>query len=89
MAWTYDETDLETELNWVRARIGDTDTNDQQLTDEAITSLLAMNDSKILAASAAAKLIAAKYTRYGAAKEAELFTLLAGEIYAEAGPQYL
>jgi hypothetical protein len=89
MAWTYDGTDIETDLNYVRLRVGDTDTNDQQLTDEEITSLLAMTDNKILAASWAANMICAKYSRYGAMKEAEAFRLLAGEIYAEAGPQYL
>lgn len=89
MSWTYDPTKLEIHLNWVRARIGDTDTNDQQLSNEELLSLLALHDNKRLAAAAAAGLLAAKYARDGAQTEATVFQALAATIYAEAGPQYL
>lgn len=89
MSWSYDPTNLENHLNWIRLRIGDTDTNDQQLSDEEITSLLSLHDNKCLAAAAAAGMIAAKYSRYGAQDEAEVFRVLSATIYAEAGPQYL
>src|SRR3990167_6974976 len=36
MTWTYSSTDLSTDLAKVRLLIGDTNTNDQQLTDEEI-----------------------------------------------------
>lgn len=89
MAWTYDGDNLEKHLNWIRLRIGDTDTNDQQLTDGEIESLLSLHDSRVLAAAAAADMLAAKYSRYGAQAEAEVFRVMAATIYAEAGPHYL
>lgn len=40
MTWTYDATDISTDLAKVRRNIGDTNTNDQGLTDEEINSFL-------------------------------------------------
>ncbi len=40
MTWTYDPTDLSTDLARVRLEIGDTNTNDQGLTDEEINYYL-------------------------------------------------
>lgn len=89
MTWSYDPTALEAALNWVRFRIGDTDTNDQQLSDEELNSLLAIFDDKLLAAWAGAKAISAKYARYGAAKEAEIYSMLADDIATELQASYL
>jgi ABC-type sulfate transport system substrate-binding protein len=44
MTWTYDNTDLSTDLAKVRLDIGDTNTNDQLLTDEEINIYLASYD---------------------------------------------
>ena len=44
MTWTYDETDLSTDLAKVRLDIGDTNTNDQLLSDEEINSFLSRYD---------------------------------------------
>ncbi|MGH9753443.1 MAG: hypothetical protein ACREA2_11725 [Blastocatellia bacterium] len=90
MAWSYSPTDLEIALNWVRLRIGDTDTNDQQLSDEEVQSLIAMHaPSREQAAAAAADMIAAKFTRIAAQDEADVFHKLAEQIRVEAKPQYL
>lgn len=88
MAWTYDPAKIEVGLNWVRLRIGDTDTNDQQLSDEEITSLLAVGD-RVSAAVAAARAISAKYARYGAQQESEVFAHLASLISQELEVPYL
>ena len=89
MSWTYDATKLETHLNWVRFRIGDTDLSDQQLSDEEINAILATEPRPHFAAAQAAEAIAAKYTRYGAADEAQVYRNLAEELRREGGPTYL
>lgn len=90
MAWSYSPTDLEIALNWVRLRIGDVDINDQQLGDEEINSLIALNaPSRELAAAAAADSISAKFSRFGAQDEARIFHELAETIRAEGAPLYL
>ena len=86
---TYDSTALETETNWIRLRVGDTDSADEQLADAEIQSLLSLHGNRVLAAAAAARAICAKYTRFGGMKEAEAFRLLAEEIQTEATPGYL
>jgi len=69
MAWSYDETDLNTatdsgRLNTVRLMIGDTDTNDQQLQDEEIEFALSENGDNVYNASSfACRLLATKYSR--------------------------
>lgn len=81
--FSYDATDLETDLNWIRFRVGDTDENDPQIYDEEINSLIAMLDDRVLVAHVVAKAIAAKYRRYGSVKEAEAFDELATQIAGE------
>ena len=88
MSWSYDATKTEVGLHWVRLRIGDTDTNDPQLSDEEILSLLAQSD-RVTAAYQAALLLSAKYARYGAQKEATLYATLAEQISREMGVEYL
>lgn len=85
----YNSAAVEQDLNWIRLRIGDTDANDQQLTDAEITTLLNTEGSKHRAAAAAANAIAATYTRFGAQNEAEAFTALAMLIRTEEPPAYL
>jgi hypothetical protein len=69
MAWTYDETNLDTttaagRLNVVRLLIGDTDTNDQLIKNEEITFALAQaNDNVYFAGSWSARTISAQFAR--------------------------
>lgn len=70
MAWTYDNTDLNTttasgRLNAVRLLVGDTDTNDQQVQDEEIVfSLSQEGDNVYYASSWIAQTLASKYARF-------------------------
>jgi len=89
MSWSYDSSALEKALNWVRFRIGDTDTDDQQLSDEEIGALLAFYDDRYLAAADSARAIAAKFGLRGGAKEQEALLALASAIQAEGKPEYL
>lgn len=62
MSWSYDP-DLLTDLDKVRALVGDTDTDDQQLPDGVIDFLLTQRSSVMDAAAMAARAIAANYAR--------------------------
>lgn len=63
MTWTYD-TGLALAKDKVRALIGDTDTNDQQLTDEQINLCLSQRAQNLTLASAlACRMVASKYAR--------------------------
>ncbi len=62
MAWTYDPA-LPTDKDKVRFHIGDTDETDQLLQNEEIEYLLNETTNVLLAASRAAKAIAAKFAR--------------------------
>ena len=62
MTFTYDGT-LDTDLEKVRLRIGDTASTDPLLTDEEIGVFTAEQSSVRLAAAAAAEAIAAKFAR--------------------------
>ncbi|GIV81724.1 MAG: hypothetical protein KatS3mg051_1188 [Anaerolineae bacterium] len=63
MTWTYSGDPAASSRDAVRFLIGDTDTNDQQITDEEIAWLLAQNGNTYVAAAAACESIAAKYAR--------------------------
>jgi phosphoribosylformylglycinamidine (FGAM) synthase-like enzyme len=69
MAWSYDETDLNTttlsgRLNTVRLLLGDTDTNDQQVKNEEITFALDQSNNNVYFAAAwCARTIASQYAR--------------------------
>lgn len=90
MSWTYTSTDLDKHLNWIRLRAGDTDTADQQISDEEINGILALETRRDYAAALVAEAIAAKYARLGVSMpEADRFRELAAEIRREAGPSYL
>ena len=68
--WTYDETALgtgtpEERKNAVRLRVGDTNTDDQQIQDEEILFALSQTGTNIYSASAwVCRSIASKYSRY-------------------------
>jgi hypothetical protein len=69
MAWSYDETDLNTttisgRLNTVRLLLGDTDTNDQQVKNEEITFALGQSNNNVYFAAAwCARTVASQYAR--------------------------
>lgn len=62
MTWTYD-TSLSTSRDKVRLLVGDTDTNDQQLSDEEITFITSEETNVYRAAALASRTLAAKYAR--------------------------
>lgn len=88
---SYDATRLEDGLNHIRFLVGDTDTTREQLTDDEITSLLALNgDDRMTAAAAAADAIAAKFAAFGApAEEADRYKELAATLRQRQGAGYL
>lgn len=67
MAWSYDNTDLDTStssgrLNVVRLLVGDTDTNNQQLQNEEIVLGLSENNDRVYHTAAwCAEVLASKY----------------------------
>ena len=63
MAWTYSGDPSDSDRDWVRFRVGDTDSTDPQLTDGEIDSLVSDEGSKEAAALAAVRAILAKYAR--------------------------
>ena len=93
MPWSYDPT-ISTEKDRVRLLIGDTDTDDRQFLDEEINALISIYGSADAAAAAAARGLAAKYSRYAdkwvgdlkilASQKAKAFTALAKTL-TEAG----
>jgi len=62
MTWTYTDPGTSTR-DWIRWRVGDTDTSDQLQTDEEIAAAVATYGSKFKAAAAVARAIAAKFSR--------------------------
>lgn len=62
MSWTYNPS-LNTSRDRVRLYIGDTDTDDQQLSNEEIDAMLLLDASVFAAAAMAARTLAAKYAR--------------------------
>lgn len=63
MTWTYDPTDLSTDLAKVRRNIGDTNTKDQGLSDEEINSYLDGGSSVDQATLLSAQALYAKWIR--------------------------
>jgi len=62
MTWTYTDPGTSSR-DWIRWRVGDTDTSDQLQTDEEIAAALGTYGSKFKAAAAVARAIAAKFSR--------------------------
>lgn len=91
MSWTYTDPGT-SNRDWVRWRVGDTDTTDQLQTDAEIAAALATYGSKFKAAAAVARAIAAKYSRkadttmdqlsISHSQKAKAYLALAGEIEA-------
>lgn len=63
MTWTYGGDPTNSNRDAVRFLVGDTDTNDQLITDEEISYLLSSWGGVFQAASKAARAIAAKFSR--------------------------
>lgn len=64
MSWTYVGTPSASAREWIRFRLGDTQSDDPQLTDEEIAALLTdAGDAKRKAALFGARRLAAKYAR--------------------------
>lgn len=63
MTWTYGGDPGDNNKDYVRFRIGDTDSNDELLSDEEINAMLSQFGDKRLAAASAAEAIAAKFSR--------------------------
>ena len=63
MAWTYTDDPENEPRDALRLVIGDTDTEDQQLTDAEVAYYIAQDDNLNLAAALAAEALAAKYSR--------------------------
>lgn len=64
MTWTYDSTSITTDLGRVRRNIGDTNTNDQGLSDEEIQSFLDDGLTVDHASLRSAQALYAKWVRY-------------------------
>ena len=76
MAWSYD-TGFATDKDKIRFLIGDTDTNDQLLSNEEITAQLVLEPRLYYAAATCANAIEARYSRFGDADVAYAFRQLA------------
>jgi len=63
MAWSYNPSLVSTR-DRVRVLIGDTDVDDQQLTDEEIAFFLSSEGNQYAASALACRVLAAKYARY-------------------------
>jgi len=63
MTWTYSGDPSANNRDEIRFMVGDTDTNDQLVTDEEIAYAIAEEDNNLLAASRIANAIAAQFAR--------------------------
>tara|TARA_R100001143_G_scaffold57840_1_gene55326 strand:- start:298 stop:693 length:396 start_codon:yes stop_codon:yes gene_type:complete len=63
MTWTYNPASIGTDLAKVRLLIGDTDTNDQQMTDEEIQFFIDGEETIYMAAYRCALSLVAKFAR--------------------------
>jgi len=95
MTWTYGAAPATSNRDWVRLRVGDTDTTDQLLADSEVDGLLSVYTSKFKAAAACAKAIAARFSRkadttmgqlsVSHSQKAAAYLVLAAEIEAGIG----
>jgi hypothetical protein len=63
VAFTYDETDLSTDLAKVRTYLGDVDSDDPIFSDEVINAYLGMQPNLVMATAALCDAAAAKFAR--------------------------
>lgn len=63
MTWTYGGDPSANDRDNIRFLVGDTDTNDQQVTDEEIAAVLTEQATALYAAARVSEAIAAKYAR--------------------------
>jgi len=95
MAFTYAGTPAASSREWVRWRVGDTDSTDPLQTDTEVDAAVSVYGSKFKAAAAGAKAIAAKYARKADmtmdqlsikhSQKSEQYLALAAEIEASIG----
>ncbi len=95
MTWTYGGSPSTSTRDELRLLVGDTDTNDQLLTDAEVSYFLAKNSSVRLASAMACRAIVAKLSRQvdfslgelskSLSQKVKHFTQLAKELEAEAG----
>lgn len=93
MSWSYNPG--ASTRDWVRFRIGDTDTADQLLSDEEINSALTREGNEYKAAAVCADAIAGKFAReadkrvgplaISASQKSERYTTLAAQLRSEVG----
>jgi ATP-dependent protease ClpP protease subunit len=94
MPWSYDETDLSSEISQVRLEIGDIVEKTAWFTDEAIQLKLDSEGSVLLASAALLDILAARYAprhdisdgkaRYAASQVSKAFSDLATKLRAKA-----
>ncbi|MBC7340894.1 MAG: hypothetical protein H5U02_00310 [Clostridia bacterium] len=95
MTWSYSNNPAASDKDKVRFLIGDTDQTDQLLQDEEITYLLTETTNVLLAASRAAKAVAARFSRQAdkevgdlrvsLSQKAEAYRKLADDLEKRAG----
>lgn len=68
MSWSYSQDPTASDLDWVRWKVQDTDTNDHLVEDEEIEAEIAALGTKELAAVAVARVIARKFARLASGK---------------------
>lgn len=81
MAWSYTPGNVGTvDRDWVRLQIGDTDTNDQLLSNEEIDGVLTREVRRDRAAVRCAEEIAAKFSRFGSQEVSRAYSQLANRL---------
>ncbi len=89
MAFTYDNANVEAARNWVRLRIGDTDSNHQLFQDSELDTLISIHQDRVAAAAAAAWMLAARFVALGSRDDAITWDALAEQISSETVPASL
>lgn len=81
MSWSYNPANVgSSDKDWVRLQIGDTDTNDQLLSDEEINGVLAREVRRDIAAVSCAEEIAARFARFGSQEVSRSYSTLADRL---------
>ena len=77
MTWTYGGDPSANSRDYVRFLVGDTDTTDQQVSDEEIAAILAVQTNSTLAAARICDAIAATYARQASTSNTEGLSVVA------------
>jgi len=81
MSWSYGNDPANSELDAVRLLLGDTDINDQQLSDEELNYFISATSDVYSAAALASRSLASKYARLVESREV-------GDLKLEFGARY-